>query len=408
MSNVLDTRTKLAGVMNAVNKKYGEGTMARASRVAFAHLTRNSTGVFNLDVGTGGGFPKGRSIGLVGDESVGKTTLCLMFMGSLQHTCRKCQEGFGWYTDEVIDEKTGEVKSSDMVVTQPCECGANEPHVVLLVDAEGSFDPTWAARLGVDVPTLIVVQPEWGQQAVDMVNAVIRSGELDALIFDSIAQATPSQEIEKSAESTEPGIQARIMNRMFRTVQAGLNSLGMDNPNKPSLIFVNQFREKIGVMYGDPTTWPGGKGQNFAYSILIIMRAGKAIDETGNVGGTKGAKVGREIHWHVRKNKTAIPEKKGSFKLFYADAPKAGHGAGSVNNSEQIVQHGMALGVIEKGGAWYDLQAAFGEDYANPKTKTGKFQGEEAVFDFLRSDPKKMKAVRERILHESRMQSAGV
>lgn len=403
-------KPNLSKVMAAINKSFGEGTIQVASRVAFSHLRRNSTGVFNLDLGTGGGFPKGRIVGLVGDESVGKTTLCLMFTAQLQHTCRQCNEPFGWYTKTEIDPDTGVETSREFVLTEDCPCSANEPHTVLLVDAEGSFDPLWAARLGVDVPALIIVQPEMGEQAVDIVNATIRSGDLDALIFDSIAQATVRDEIEDSSEKQKVGVHARLMNRMFRTVQSGLNSLGMDNPHKPTVIYVNQFREKIGVMYGDPTTWPGGKGQNFAYSILITMRAGKALDSKGNVRDQfkKGEeKFGREIHWHVKKNKTAVPDKKGTFKFFYAATPEAPYRAGEVNNFEQIVDYGVALGVIEKSGAWYDLQAGFGEEYGNPSVKTGKFQGMESLVEFLQVEPKRVKAVREKILHAARLLDTG-
>jgi recombination protein RecA len=404
MDNVLSKKTKLSEVMKAIDKEYGTGTIARASRVAFSHLRRTSSGVFNLDIGIGGGFPKGRIIGIVGDESTCKTSLILLHIGKIQHTCRECLQPFNWYTDEQVDEETGEVTKSEMVVVSPCKCGANDAHVAVFIDAEGSFDPVWAARLGVDVPSLVVVQPEWGQQAVDMVNALIRSGDVDLMAVDSIAHMTPSQEIEASAQDQQVGVLARIINKMMRTIQSGLNSLGMDNPHKPTIVIVNQFREKVGVMYGDPTTWPGGKGQNFAYSILLIMRAGKAIDETGNVGGTKGDKVGREINWHCRKNKTAIPEKKGSYKFFYDDAPKAGYRAGEVNNDEQIVTYGVTLGVITKGGAWYDLQPVFGKEFANPDEKSGKFQGAESLMAYLKANPAKSKEVQDKILHESKME----
>lgn len=410
MAGVLSQRGKLMDVLDAVNKKHGAGTMARASRVAFSHLRRTSTGIFNLDLGLGGGLPKGRIIGFVGDESSCKTSTALMSIAEQQHTCRKCMEKFGWYTDERVDESTGEVKSENVVITQECPCGANEPHVAMLVDAEGSFDPIWAAQLGVDVPTLIVVQPEWGQQAVDLINATVRSGDLDMVVVDSIAHMTPAEEIEKSAQDVQVGALARIINKMMRTLQSGLNSLGMDNPNKPTIIVINQFREKVGVMYGDPTTWPGGKGQNFAYSALVIFKPGKVLAQDGKPKerfGPNDEKVGREINWHVRKNKVGIPEKRGVFSFFYSNAPEAGYSAGSVNNFEQIVLYGETLGVIGKGGAWYDLQSTFGEEYRNPVGKTGNFQGIDKLMEWLQANPDKAREVRARILHESKMQSSG-
>lgn len=402
MSAVLAQKKKLNAAMAAINKEFGVGTIKPASQVTFAHQIRIPTGIFNLDVAIGGGIPKGRIIQIVGDESVGKTTLCKRIAGNFQHTCRKCLQSFKWYTKEEVDPATGEVVDSEMVVTQPCPCGANEPHVVVYADVEGSFDPYWAALMGVDVPSLILIQPEWAEQGVDMASKLLRTGEVDLWITDSIAMMTPGAEIEKSSESQTVGVQARLINKMMRLIQSALNSLGMDNPNKPAILQVNQFREKVGVLYGDPTTWPGGHGQNYAASILLIMRAGKLIDAKGNVGGTDKVKIGKEIRFHAKKNKTFVPEKRDTFHLYFADAPDLGIKMGDINNLDQIVDYGVKVGVIEKGGAWYDLAATFGDEFKNPASNNGKFQGSDALKTFLRLNEDKARAVRERILQEVR------
>lgn len=398
MSAVLEQRKKLQQAMQAVNKKYGAGTMKPASRVAFAHLVRIPTGIFNVDVAIGGGVPKGRTTMVVGEESTGKTTFCLKVVESFQHTCRKCLKRFEWYTDEQRDPNTGEVIDAPMVVTRACECGANEPHVCAYFDIEGSFDPLWAAAHGVDIPSLLLIQPERAEEGSDMVTAMIRTGELDLVVLDSIAMMTPSREVEESAEAGRRPDQALVVNQLMRKIQAALNSLGLDNPNKPAILQVNQFRMKIGVMYGDPRTWPGGLGQNYAASILLSMRAGKAIDITGNVGGKQDAKVGVELHFKAEKNKTFTPFKKGSYHLYFADAPHLGFKKGDVNNFEQMVEYGVLLGLIEKSGAWFDLQNTFGPSFANPASGSGKFQGLDALVTFLKADPKKAEAVRDLVL----------
>ena len=400
--------SKLDAVLAAVNKEHGEGTMMRASQVAWSHLNRVPTGIFGLDVDIGGGTPKGRTIQVVGEESTGKTTLALYISGQYQHTCRQCMSPFGWYTDEEVDSDTGEVTSSEMVVTQDCPCGENEPHVVVYADSEGTLDPVWASHIGVDVPALYYVSPEYGEQSADVLNAVIRTGEVDFIVVDSVAVLTPGREVEESAESGQRPDLALLMNRLMRTMQASLNSLGLNNDKKPSIMLINQFREKIGVMYGDPRTWPGGKGQNYAASILIALRSGEYIDYKGDAitsfSKVKGNDVyGRVIHYDIKKNKTFPPHKKGSFKLFSRDLDSVGASKGGVNNFEMMVEYGVHLGLIDKGGSWYDL-SGFGDEFQNPDSGSGKFQGLSNVFAFLRNDPAKAQHVRQEIMRAVRDQ----
>lgn len=369
-------RQTIKSVMNEVNKTFGEGTIKPAADIAFAHKHRISTGIFKLDADIGGGIPKGRITMIVGDESAGKSTLCQNIAREFQQTCRSC------------GNKLGSCK---------LDCGVSKGHIVAYVDAEGSFDPAWAKKIGIEVEDLLLIQSEWAEQAADVINALIRTGELGLLIIDSVAMMTPGVEIEKSAEEMGVGLQARAINRLMRTAQSGFNSLGMDNPNKPAILLVNQFREKVGVMYGDPRTWPGGKGQNYAASILITMRAGKRIDAKGVPGGKDDHKVGVELFYSVEKNKTYPPFKKGGFQLFFDDTD-FGYSAGEINNFEQILEVGDLYGLLGKGGAWFDLASVYGPTFANPDEKSGKFQGKDKVVAFLRQNPDKADIVRKRIL----------
>jgi recombination protein RecA len=408
MSNgVLKDKTKLLGVMAAVNKEFGVGTMQVASRVAFAHHIRIPTGIFSLDVAIGGGIPKGRTTMIVGGESVGKSTLCKLIAANFQHTCRECLQPYDWYTQEERD-RDGNVKSAEVVIVTPCPCGKNTPHIVAYDDAEGTFDPAWAAALGVDVPSLVLFQPESAQQGSDIINALVRTGELDLAILDSIAAMTPEREIEESASKGQRPDQALLTNRLMRTIQASLNSLGLENQKKPAIIQVNQFRQKVGVMYGDPTTWPGGLGQNYAASILIEMRAGKQINGKGNlVDGSDKSKdelaqmrIGRELNFTVSKNKTFPPFKKGVFHLVNQDVPHLNLRKGHINNFEQMVEYGIHIGLVHKAGAWLDMHTEFGDEFVNPDVKSGNFQGVDKLIEFLRGQPDLVKKVRERIMNE--------
>ena len=403
MGSGLSSRDKLTAAIGAVNKKYGEGTIAKAGTVSFSHKRRLSTGIVALDMETGGGIPKGRIAMVVGDEAAGKTTLCIRLAAKAQHTCRACMGLFEY--DTVTDPSTGE---TEQTVTVPCTCGKNEPHVVAYFDAEGTFDPDWAKLHGMDVANTLLIQPEYAQQGVDTAAALIRTGELDLLVIDSIAMLTPRREVEESAEAGQRPDLALIVNRAMRVFQSALNSLGMNNPNKPAIVQVNQFREKVGVMYGDPTTWPGGRGQNFAASILIVMRGGKKVDAKGVVGGVEKKKLGIELNFSVEKNKTFTPYRKGSFRLYNDDAPALGIVKGTVDNFAQMMSYATSLGVIQQSGAWYDLQPTFGAEFANPDSKKGNFQGLDSVVAYLKAHPVKQKAVEDRILASVQGMAANV
>jgi RecA/RadA recombinase len=218
---------------------------------------------------------------------------------------------------------------------------------------------------------------------------------------------TPQREVEESAEKGQRPDQAILTNRLMRTIQSSMNSLGLDNPNKPAVVQVNQFRQKVGIMWGDPTTWPGGLGQNFAASILISMRAGKKIDGNNRVvDGTNKKKdaasmlrAGQVIHYAVEKNKTFPPYKKGEFRLYNLDLPDFSIRTGDVNNLEQMVEHGVHAGLIDKSGAWLDLTEM---GITSTSSKSGKFQGLQELVDYLRQNPNDAEKVSAVILAHAR------
>lgn len=226
--------SRLDVVLKQVEKKYGKGTIIRGSQ--YPALPRFKSGIFSLDVEIGGGIPKGRILIFTGNESAGKSTVATKIIASAQKTCRECGS-------ELKPNEDGELECPK------CGYGAN-PLKAFYCDIEGTFDPAWFSALGGQTDDLYLFQPEFAEQAVDVVEAVIRTGEVDIIVVDSIAMMSPAVEIEKSAEDHLMGTHAKLVNRMMRSIQAGFNSLGVDNVHKPTVILINQLREKVGVMYG--------------------------------------------------------------------------------------------------------------------------------------------------------------
>ena len=340
MSNNLDA------ILKEINRKYGEWTIRCANE--YPILPRIPTGIFSLDACIGGGIPKGRICIFAGNESTGKTTVAKLSMAQFQKTCKNCLN----YYDT-------------------CSCDQFVPHKAVFVDMEGAFDPNWFKALGGSIEDLLLIQPEFAEQAVDITEALIRSGEVDIVVVDSIAMMSPADEIDKSAEDLLVGTHARLMNRMMRSVQAGMNSLGMSNEHKPSVILINQVRSKIGVMYGDTTTLPGGWGQKFASSITIKF-TGRPSERIREDGAKKDdPPVAVQIRFFVDKNKTFTPYQAGMFTLYIADSNLGDKGA--INNQEQIVNYAIKFGIVEKSGAWLSLEG-------------NQYQGKHALVDALLQD----------------------
>jgi recombination protein RecA len=395
-------RPTVAAVMAAVNKEFGAGTILRASQHAYAAgVPRIPTGIFELDVKLGGGVPKGRLTFLVGPESSHKTTLCLKLIAQAQHTCRACGTRFEYHYKNPQKIET-------RVVDTQCTCGENVAQICAYQDIEGTFDFEWAEAHGVDTLALIYMAPAWSEQGYDTAQALLRTGELDVFVVDSLAQAAPGQEVEKSFEDQLVGVAARVNNRAWRAFQAALNSLGMENPNKPAVIVVNQWRLKVGVMHGDPRVKPGGEGQKYAASVEIDLSPGKKVDVKGKLGGSEPVKIGAQFNFTLTKAKVTgvVPYGKGKFILYFADAPHLGVKKATFNTFEQVFDYGLLLGVIAKNGGWLDLQPEFGAEFANPAVGSGAFQGKEKVLDFLAQNPALAAKVQERIMEVAKTAGA--
>ena len=246
--------SRLDIVLKQIDKKYGKGTVIRGSQ--YPDLPRFSSGIFSLDVEIGGGIPRGRILIMTGNESTGKTTVAKKVLATAQNTCAECGSHYQ------ADKETGEWQCPR------CKDGGR-PFKGFYCDIEGTFDPRWFEALGGHPEDLYLFQPEFAEQAVDVIEAVIRTGEVDIVVIDSIAMMSPAVEIEKSAEDQLMGTHAKLVNRMIRAIQAGFNSLGTANTHKPTVLLINQLREKVGVMFGNTRRCREERGQSFASSITL-------------------------------------------------------------------------------------------------------------------------------------------
>jgi len=308
-------KKKVDDFIDRVNKKYD-------SVVGFDGLRtkRFSTGSLELDIAIGGGYPRGKIVLIFGPQSSGKSVLVTKACASIEKYCSECRE----------------LRSS-------CVCGDFSGSFALLVEPEGVFDVDWAMKLGFNPEKHRVLRPDFGEQAVDVIDTAIREEVFDLIILDSIAMCVPSTEIEKSAADGVIGRHAMMMNRAFRKWQMALIKV---KKKAPTLICVNQPREMIGVMYGDTLTLPGGKGQRFANSIELRLKPGKVHDVAGEA---TSAYV--EISGSTSKNKTYPPKKEFDFHLALQDYEN--YRTGEVNDAEIIVKYGRQLGMIKKSkGEW--------------------------------------------------------
>lgn len=309
--------------INEVNQKLKQNIIIRGMK-NYHRAKRFSTGVFDLDCSSGGGWPFGKMSMLAGYESTGKTQLALLAMASIENYDHNTKKHIDYFkeTKDKLRFKKG---------------------TALYLDFEGTYDPDWAAVLGVDTDLHSIARPSHGEQGIDIVNYAIQANAYDLVVVDSLATMTPMAEAEKSAEDGIIGLHARMINRAMRTWTSSLIKLTNQGQTPPALILINQLRLNIGASFGDPRTLPGGKGQRFAVSLLYYTLNPKTEDTTESIAPLMIFRGSNE------KNKTFSPYIGYSYEFYHKDSPP--FKAGQVNNEKDLLKAGKDCGLIkvEKG-----------------------------------------------------------
>lgn len=348
----------LENLVKELNKQYGAGAVRLASEIPDTYPI--STGVVNLDADVGGGVPLSKITIFMGPEHSGKTTLALKAIANAQRTDRETYEPLEEVDGRFYRKSTGEEGT-------PMQC--------VYLNVEGSFGKDWAKALGVDLSRLLEINVEYQEQAYDTLASLILTKQVDLIVMDSLAMLTPSVEADSSVEDQQMGVAARNNNKGFRKLASVMNKVESEGGRAPAILIINQIRLKLGVMYGDPETMPGGLGQLFAASLIVRFRAGKTIEVEKEM-------VGREYHYRIKKNKVTGFLREGAFELYLADYGP--YTKGDVNNIALVLDVAARRGLIEKGGAWYTIN---GE----------RIQGERKAAEYLLANPDVYESLRQQV-----------
>ncbi|MBO6674004.1 MAG: recombinase RecA [Rhizobiales bacterium] len=312
--NGMDKRKALDAALSQIERSFGKGSIMKLGKGDALEIESVSTGSLGLDIALGiGGLPRGRVIEIYGPESSGKTTLAL-------HTIAEAQKKGG---------------------------------ICAFIDAEHALDPIYARKLGVNVDDLLVSQPDAGEQALEIADTLVRSGAVDVLVVDSVAALTPRAELEGEMGDSLPGMQARLMSQALRKLTASISK------SNTMVIFINQIRLKIGVMFGNPETTTGGNALKFYASVRLDIRRIGAIKDRDEV-------VGNQTRVKVVKNKVAPPFRQVEFDIMYGEG---------VSKMGELIDLGVKAGIVEKSGAWFSYDSQ----------RLG--QGRENAKQFMRDNP---------------------
>jgi recombination protein RecA len=321
-------KSKALGLaLESIEKQFGKGSIMKLGDAHKVHVECIPTGALSLDIALGGGIPKGRIIEVYGPESSGKTTLTLHAIAEVQ--------------------KTGGTAA--------------------FIDAEHALDPAYAKRIGVDVENLLLSQPDNGEQALEIVETLVRSNAVDIIVVDSVAALVPRAEIEGDMGDSLPGLQARLMSQALRKLT------GIINRSKVTVVFINQIRMKIGVMFGNPETTTGGNALKFYASVRMDIRRIGQIKQGEDV-------IGNRTRVKVVKNKIAPPFREAEFDIMYNQG---------ISTSGDVLDLATAKGIVEKAGAWFS--------YGGEKIS----QGREAAKKYLEENPKVLAEIAKKVKAES-------
>ena len=323
MNKVIDKDKALSQVLADIEKQFGKGAIMKLGEHERREIATSSSGSISVDIALGGGYPKGRIIEIFGPESSGKTTFALHAIAEVQ----------------------------------------KEGGRAAFIDAEHSLDPIYASNLGVNINELLLSQPDTGEQALEICDALVKSEALSIIVIDSVAALVPQAEIDGEMGDSHVGLQARLMSQALRKLS------GTINKTNTIAIFINQLREKVGVLFGNPETTTGGRALKFYSTIRLDVRRGEQIKNGDNV-------IGNKTTVKVVKNKVAPPFKTAAVEIMYGQG---------VSREAEIIDLASEIGIIDKSGAWYSYK---GE-------KIG--QGKENAKAFLKNNPEIAKEIEAKV-----------
>lgn len=334
MGNVnVDKLKALEAAMGQIEKQFGKGAIMKLGEHSLLNIDAVSTGCLDLDIALGiGGVPRGRVVEIFGPESSGKTTVAL-------HIVAEAQKAGG---------------------------------TAAFIDAEHALDPAYAKNLGVDIENLIVSQPDTGEQALEIAEALVRSGAVDVIVVDSVAALVPKAEIEGEMGDSHVGLQARLMSQALRKLTGSINK------SKCVTIFINQLREKVGIMFGNPETTPGGRALKFYASVRLDVRRIDSIKQGDEI-------VGNRTKVKVTKNKVAPPFKQAEFDIMYNQG---------ISREGNVLDVGVREELVQKSGAWFSYN----------ENRLG--QGRENSKQFLRDNPELLLEIENKIREKYELPSA--